>query len=411
MNLSVRTKLSIMMFLEFAIWGAWWPVANEKLTMFTKFDQFEIAWILNTFAIASIIAIFFSNEIADRRFSAEKFLAFSQLIGGLAIIALPWCKDNFWLFFGLTLVHAIFYVPTLSITNTIGLASLKDPQKDFGFVRLWGSVGWVAVSVPLYFLLAGKEGDALKSASSYVFIVAGVCSLLLAGFSLMLPHTPPKPAQQAGDKTAWLEALKLLKQPFLLTLFIVTFIDAAIHQSHFFLAGDFLKSIGIKAEWLMPVMNIGVVFEVAMMYILGRCLKSLGWRTVMMIGSTAYALRFFLFSIAPIQAVVLPTLALHGVAFAFFFAALFIFVGEFFPKNAQNSAQGLFTLLFAGIGPFAGNHLGAFLKTQFTTDKTTDYRLVFLIPALIALCATVALFLFFRPPQKAAEAPAAPATA
>ena len=209
MNLSVRTKLSVMMFLEFAIWGAWWPVANEKLAKFTTFDQFEIAWILNTFAIASIIAIFFSNEIADRLFSAEKFLAFSQLIGGLAIIALPLCKDNFWLFFGLTLVHAIFYVPTLSITNTIGLANLKDPQKDFGFVRLWGSVGWVAVSVPLYFLLAGKKGEALNSASSYVFIVAGICSLLLAGFSLMLPHTPPKPAQQAGEKTAWLEALQL----------------------------------------------------------------------------------------------------------------------------------------------------------------------------------------------------------
>ncbi len=411
MNLSVRTKLSVMMFLEFAIWGAWWPVAAEKLGKFTEFDPWEISAILNTFAIASILAIFFSNEFADRRFSAEKFLGFSQLIGGLAIIALPLFKDSFWLFFGLTLVHAIFYVPTLSITNTIGLAGLKDPQKDFGFVRLWGSVGWIAVSFPIYFFLEYMGEANLKTASGVVFVVAGICSLALAGFSLVLPHTPPKPPQNVGEKTAWLEALKLLKQPFLLTLFIVTFVDSAIHQCHFFLAPNFLESIGIPSKWLIVVMNIGTVCEVAMMYILGTCLKRLGWRTVMMIGSAAYALRFFLFAFAPFQAVALPTLALHGVAFAFFFAALFIFVGEFFPKNAQTSAQGLFTLLFAGIGPFAGNNLGAFLKTQFTTGDTTNYTPVFMIPAIIAALATIAMFFFFRPPQKAAEPAARPVTA
>src|SRR5258707_823854 len=152
MNNSIRFKLSIMMFLEFFIWGAWLPLIFGYLPSL-NFGTGEQTWILNAFTIGSFTAMFFSAQFADRHFAAEKFLAISQLIGGLAILSLAWVH-SFWPFFLLMLIHSLFYVPTISITNSIAFANLKNPQKDFGPVRLWGTIGWIAASWPFVFVLA-----------------------------------------------------------------------------------------------------------------------------------------------------------------------------------------------------------------------------------------------------------------
>ncbi len=146
-----RVRLSAMMFLEYVVWGAWLPLIFGYLPSL-GFSAMEQSWILNAFAIASFVGMFFSNQFADRNFAAEKFLAVSHFVGGLAILALGWVH-SFWPFFLLMLVHCLFYVPTISITNSIAFANLRDPQNDFGPVRLWGTIGWVAVSWPFVFIL------------------------------------------------------------------------------------------------------------------------------------------------------------------------------------------------------------------------------------------------------------------
>src|SRR2546425_536075 len=146
------SKLSSMMFLQFFIWGAWFLLVSDYLTSL-KFTPTEKSWALNAWSLASITALFFSNQFADRNFAAEKFLAFSHLVGGLAILALAW-TTSFWPFFLLLLVHALFYVPTISITNSIAFANLKDAKREFGPVRLWGTIGWIAASWPFIFILA-----------------------------------------------------------------------------------------------------------------------------------------------------------------------------------------------------------------------------------------------------------------
>ena len=150
MTHSVRNKLSVMMFLEFFIWGAWFPLIFGYVESL-EFSQLEQSWILNAFALASFTAMFFSTQFADRNFAAEKFLAFSHLVGGLAILGLAFVTDS-WPFFALMLVHSLFYVPTISITNSIAFANLKDAQRDFGLVRLWGTIGWIAAAWPFVFL-------------------------------------------------------------------------------------------------------------------------------------------------------------------------------------------------------------------------------------------------------------------
>ena len=152
MNSAIRTKLSVMMFLEYVIWGAWLPLLGLYLGKdYLNFDGIQRAWIFNAFAIASVTGMFFAGQMADRYFAQEKFLAFSHLVGGLAMLALAYQK-TFWPFFGLMLLHCFFFVPTLSITNAIAFANLKDAQKDFGFVRVWGTIGWIAASWPFIFI-------------------------------------------------------------------------------------------------------------------------------------------------------------------------------------------------------------------------------------------------------------------
>src|SRR6266849_4611678 len=212
MNSSIRFKLFLMMVLEFFIWGAWFPLIFGYLPSL-GFSSTEQSWILNAFPIAAIVGMFFSNQFADRNFAAEKFLAASHLIAGLAILSLVWVR-GFWPFFSLMLVHCLLYVPTISITNSIAFAQMKDAQKEFGIVRMGGTIGWILAAWPFTFILvdwdkvraanprgitgwlgaalgAGLTGDKLKAATAWTYAVAGIASLLLAAFSFALPHTPP----------------------------------------------------------------------------------------------------------------------------------------------------------------------------------------------------------------------------
>jgi nucleoside transporter len=428
-NSSVRVRLSVMMFLEYFIWGAWLPLIFGYLPSL-GFNESQQSWILNAFPIASFVGMFFSNQFADRNFAGERFLAVSHLIGGLSILALGWVHD-FWPFFGLMLVHCLFYVPTISITNSIAFASLKDAQQDFGRVRLWGTIGWIAASWPFVFILVdwakvpalgevgfvswlgdalgtSKTGAELHREVAWTYIAAGVTSLVLAAFSLTLPHTPPKPAQKGAETFAWLEAMRLLRHPFMLVLFVVTFVDAFVHQCYFIFTNDYLKSVGIPANWVMPVMSIGQMAEIGTMAVLGLVLKKLGWRWTMVIGILGHAVRFGVFALLPDPAVAVAVNVLHGICYAFYFATVYIFVDEFFPKDARTSAQGLFNFLILGLGPFIANFLWPKLGSMYS-EKLSDgslhyqFKNIFLVPSGIALLAAIALFLFFHPPQKSEQ--------
>jgi MFS family permease len=549
-----------MMFLQFFIWGAWLPLIFGYLpSLGFSPDKpprvlldligflpgalaepiLSVAWlfseqslILSAFPIAAIVGMFFSNQFADRNFAAERFLAFSQFVGGVAILSLAWTK-SFWPFFGLMLVHCLFYVPTISITNSIAFANLKNAQKDFGPVRLWGTIGWIAAAWPFVFILiawdvvpgygapharivstrdnasflvtatradgaldgvairleerasaesvavnydrgaktlevlvesgnakasdvvaainqseaagdfraitlpgndgsgvvssgqytssssvtnwfgtilaSGLKGEALKEGTRWTYIVSGIASLLLAVFSLLLPHTPPKKAESQEQKLAWLEATKLLKHPFVLVLWVVTLIDAFVHNSYFNWTGQFLGAsqasggVGIPGNWIMPVMSIGQVAEILTMVVLGATLKRLGWRWTMVVGILGHAARFAVYAFFPQHPWMIVTVqVLHGICYAFFFATVYIFVDEFFPKDARASAQGLFNVMILGVGALVANAVCPYLlQTVFTQDKITDFRNLFLVPCTAALGASVLLVVFFHPPAKA----------
>jgi nucleoside transporter len=439
-----------MMVLEFFIWGAWLPLIFGYLPSL-GFTPTQQSLILNAFPIAAIVGMFFSNQFCDRNFAAEKFLSFSHLVGGLAILGLAFIEPPqnlapgapngaFLPFFVLMLVHCLLYVPTISITNSIAFSHMKDAQKEFGIVRMGGTIGWILAAWPFTFILvdwakvdaaktqgvvewlgvvlsSGLTGDPLKEATKWTYIVAGIASLVLAVFSLSLPHTPPRKAGQGAESLAWLEALKLLKHPFILVLWLVTLIDSTVHNGYFMWTGTFLGTavekggVGIPGNWIMPVMSIGQIAEILTMFVLGGTLKRLGWKWTMVFGILGHAARFGVYAFLPQhKELIILVQVLHGICYAFFFATVYIFVEEFFPKDARASAQGLFNVMILGAGALVAGTLCPSLFNMMTKDGVTNFHNLFLIPLGLAVVAAAALALFFNPPARAGGpgGPAAP---
>jgi MFS family permease len=444
-------KLTIMMVLEFFIWGAWLPLifgylpslgfsASAPPKPFDTLLPSSVAWffseqslILNAFPFAAIVGMFFSNQFADRNFAAERFLGFSHLVGGLAILSLGFVTQ-FWPFFLLMLLHCLLYVPTISITNSIAFTHLKDAKKEFGRVRMGGTIGWILAAWPFVFIMVDWEGvraknpqgfvnwlgavfgtplvgDALKQSTRWTFVVAGAASLLLALFSLQLPHTPPKKADESAgpsghrERLAWLEALKVLKYPFILILWLVTLIDAFVHNCYFNWTGDFLKSemVGIPGNWVMPVMSIGQVAEILTMLVLGTVLTRLGWKITMILGVLGHTARFAVYAYFPqFPWLIIFIQVLHGVCYAFFFATVYIFVDEYLPKDARSSAQGLFNVMILGVGALLANAICPYLKQTVYVSQGggVDFHGLFMIPLGLSLGAAALLLFFFWPPRK-----------
>ena len=429
---SYRGPLFLMMALEFFIWGAWLPLIFGYLPSL-GFSPGQQSMILNAFPVASIIGMFFSNQWADRKFAPEKFLAFSHLIGGLAILGCGFTKE-FWPFFTLMLVHCLLYVPTISITNSIAFANMKEPEKEFGIVRMGGTVGWILAAWPFTFIFVNWEavsaanpagfvdwigkalanplsGDAAKAATKWTFIVAGIASLVLAAFSLTLPRTERKQAAVgAGESLAWLEALRLLKHPFVLVLWLVTLADSFVHNCYFNWTGVFLGTpvanggVGIASNWIAPVMSVGQVAEILTMFVLGATLKKFGWRTTMIVGILGHAARFAVYAFFPQNpAVIILVQVLHGICYAFFFATVYIFVDAYFPKDIRSSAQGLFNLQILGIGALLAYSICPWLmQSVYTVNNIVDFKGLFMVPLIVSSAAAVALALFFHPPKSTA---------
>lgn len=410
--MSVKARLFIMMVLQLAVWGAWQPKIFPYMGML-GFEPWQQSLVGSCWGISAVLGIFFSNQFADRNFAAERFLAASHAIGGIALLATAYAT-SFWPFFTGYLAYSLVYVPTLSVANSVAFANLQNPARDFGTVRMGGTVGWVLVSWPFVFLLsAHAAADQVR----WIFIVGAILSFVMAAFSLTLPHTPPKRAEEAQDPLAWRETLSLLRTPYVLVLFIVTFIDSVIHNGYFVLADAFLTNrVGIAGNLSMVVLSLGQIAEMVTMVILGAVLVRLGWKTTMIVGILGHAARFLVFAFfADSVPVIVAVQLLHGICYAFFFATLYIFVDEAFPNDVRSSAQGLFNLLILGIGNVVAAFIFPTLMGRWSTVATgadgvavpqVDYTSLFLVPAGMAAVAIILMALFFKPPHRApAQAP------
>jgi nucleoside transporter len=395
--MNVKFRLGAMMFLQYAIWGAWAPVLSEYLINTLGFSGLEAGAIYSLLPLAMVIAPFIGGQIADRYFASQKVVAFLQLAGGALLVLISTVteyKTMMWLM----LFYCLLYAPTLALTNSIAFINLKNSDKDFGIIRVWGTVGWIVAGL----LLMGWRFTA-KSFESIAFqgdtlLLAGIFSVILGIQAFTLPHTPPK--KETAKPWAFLEAIKMMKDKNFLVFIIIAFVVSTELMFYYILTAPFLTSeiIGLSEAAVPGWMVIAQVAEIVVLaFLLPYLIKKIGIRNILVIGVLAWPARYIIFAIGKPSWLVIASLSLHGFCFVFFFAAAFIYVDMVAPRDIRHSAQSLIMLVTYGIGSYIGSLFSGWVHEYFTLEDVTNWTGVFLVPCALTVLCAFAFLLFFKP--------------
>jgi len=401
--MSAKTRLGIMMFLQYAIWGAWAPVLSAYLLDDLGFSGTETGLIFALLPLATIIAPFIGGQVADRYFSSEKVIAFLQLTGGILLIAVARTTD-FSAMWPLMLLYCLLYAPTLALTNSVAMINLDDSEKDFGAIRVWGTIGWIAAGVALWGWRSLGAGNQTLLMGGDMLFLAGVFSIVMSIQSLTLPHTPP---QKEGVKPwAFLESMKMLADRDFAVFMAITFVVSTELEFYYILTAPFLQSegIGVSSANLPLTMTIAQFAEIFVMaFGLSWALKRYGMRKTLAIGVVAWPIRYIIFAIGTPPWLVIASLTLHGFCYVFFFVAAFIYVDKVAPPDIRASAQSMIAIVALGLGRGIGSVFAGGIQEVFTTPAGTNWTGVFLVPCALTLICAIAFLLFFREEKQLEE--------
>lgn len=359
---AVSPRLSMMMFLQYAVWGAWLPVLGRYLDAHLGFENAQIGMILGTAAAVGALTAPLIGQVADRYLSAERALGLLILVGAIITWFMASAKSvNTWVI--LSAAYSIAYMPTISLSNSLAFSHLKDPENQFPRVRVWGTIGWIAVSwaFPMVWLQTDLQftpkppflkGDEITDALPRLADSLRLSAMIAAAYGVYcftLPNTPPK---KSVESLAVADALRLLGKPGMFIVTLVALPISVLHTIYFIQTSQFLGTLpGIRDADIGPAMSLGQFSEILMLAILGIFLKKAGFRIVMTVGCLAYAGRYYLFSIAAPTSMVVSSQALHGLCFACFYATAFLYVERISPASVRHSAQTVFGLIVLGVGP------------------------------------------------------------
>ncbi|MDA1017578.1 MAG: MFS transporter [Planctomycetota bacterium] len=383
MREAAGTKLSVMMFLQFFVWGAWYVTAPNYLG--TKgFSADDFSWTYSVGPIAGMIAPLFVGMIADPFFAAQRLLGLLHLAGagimyGATTLMLgdsPSPNAINVVFFG----YMLTYFPTLSLTNTVAMRSMTDPEKQFPMIRVWGTIGWIAAGLTLSFNGWDNQID--------MFHLTTAAGVILGLFSFMLPHTPPTSDKSASIREIiGLDALFLMKDP-AYRLFIICSMLICIPLAFYYQIASRVvemcqfESVGVFSSLAdalkMPnviaaVMSTGQMSEIFFMLVMPLFFRRLGVKWMLAVGMLAWVIRYSLFAFgAPeqIQAMVLSGVLLHGICYDFFFVTGQIYTDQKAPVAIRGQAQGLLVMLTLGLGMLIGAQSAGFVEGLCTTDES-----------------------------------------
>jgi nucleoside transporter len=431
---SVLPRLSVMMFLQYAIWGAWLPILWPFLADHRGFNAGQIGWIFAFGAAGALLAPFVAGQIADRYFSTERFLAFSHLAGAVLIWQLAGIR-SFFGFCVFSFEYSILYAPTMPLTNSLAFHHLDDRDRQFGKVRVWGTIGWIAVGIAVgQWLLhrhtpsgPGVTAEMVKAAQAAgradAFRLSSILGVAMGIYCFFLPHTPPAKGE---TKNATFEALGEVKRNPLLTLFLVSIPISCIHQFYFVHTSGFLSAFQNKAASAINsilgvggggLMTIGQMTEIVVLASMPVLAKRFSRKALLLVGCAAYALRMAIF--AYVDALPFPPIpvlavgvALHGVIFGCFIFLAFMIVDEETSADVRASAQSLYNLVIVGLGIIVGSLISGRVATwaQGSSPKL-DYadraqtQALFSVPMWGSLLCFAAILAFY-PSGKRVPAPA-----
>ncbi len=401
MKTSIRVQLSMMMFLQFFVWGCWYATVGNYLSQNLGYNGAVIGGIFSTISIAAIISPLFVGIIADRFFEAQRVLAVSHVIGAGILYYLS-SVSNPDTFYWVLLLYSIFYMPTLALTNAVSFYQMTSPEKEFPGIRVLGTIGWIIAGLIISF--------AKLEASSTQFIVAAVASLITGLYCFTLPNTPSESKGQPIDvgKLLGLDALRLMKNRNFAVLVISSFLVSIPLNFYFAFANNFLNEAGM--EFAAAKMTLGQASEIIFMLLMPFFFSRLGVKKMILVGILAWILRYVLFAYGDNQTMVwmfYSGILLHGICYDFFFVTGQIYVDNEAPEEVRASAQGLITLATYGIGMYLGAIIAGQIVNNYTimengAEVGHDWTQIWMIPAGLAVAVLIIFLIFFREDEKIA---------
>ncbi|WP_348824792.1 nucleoside permease [Flavobacterium aestuarii] len=404
MNTTIRIKLSVMMFLEFFIWGAWFVTLGTFLGNNLKASGSETAAIFSTQSWGAIIAPFIIGLIADRYFNAEKILGLLHLLGAFLMYQM-YQSENVGLFYAYVLSYMILYMPTLALVNSVAFNQMNDPEKEFANIRVWGTIGWILAGLSISFLFHWDSAEAISQGLlKNTFLLAGIASLALGLLSFALPKTPPKVSEgkiKIGDIIG-LYALRLLKDKNFFIFFISSILICIPLAFYYQNAHPFLTASGVENP--TGKMAIGQISEALFLLLIPVFFTRFGFKKTILVGMFAWAVRYLLFAYGngnDLSFMLILGIALHGICYDFFFVSGQIYTNSKAGEKYKSAAQGLITLATYGIGMLIGFAVAGWITDNFKTmDGAVNWQMVWIIPAGIAFAVFLIFALLFQDKNK-----------
>ncbi|HNQ21640.1 MAG TPA: MFS transporter [Phycisphaerae bacterium] len=391
MKWQLYVSLSAMMFLQFAIWGAWAPVLASHLVGPLKMSGKRVAWIYATLWLACIVSPFIGGQIADRWVATEFFLAGVHLFGGVLLL---WAarQAKFWGLFGLMGAYSLLYAPTLALVNSLMFTHLTDSNTWAPRVRVWGTIGWIVAGL---LLACWRRLGKWPVRGSDCLMLAGVFSLIMGVFCFFLPHTPPP--TEPGNPLAFIDAFKMMGDPSFLVFLLISFVVTTELQFYYVPTAPFLEELGVQHKNVSGVMTIAQFAEIAAMaFVLDWSLRHLGMRWTLALGVIAWPARYVIFALMRPVWLVITSLSLHGIGYTFFFFAGQMYVDRVAPPDIRASAQALIAVVTLGLGNFIGTQVTGVIMDYFRREGKFRWRPIFLFPCVLTVLCAVAFVLFFR---------------
>ncbi|QGJ71766.1 Major facilitator transporter [Planctomycetales bacterium 10988] len=393
----ITGRLRAMMFLQYFIWGAWAVPAGGYLTENLQYAGSQIAWIYLTTAIGAMIAPLFIGYIADRYFATEKMLAVLHGVGAILLASAAMVTD-FTPLFLIMLGYSFCYMPTLALSNSISLRNIKDPDAEFPWIRVMGTIGWIASGLAYSFLIG--EGN------EYFFYLAAGGSGVLAIFSLLLPHTPPETNEENVGSVFGLDALSLLAERSFAVFTLACFVICIPLAFYYNFANAFLKELQIESA--TALMTLGQWSEIGFMLAMPWFIIRLGAKKMLALGMLAWLLRYGCFagSDLPFAAegtgkyvFIVLGLILHGICYDFFFVASQLYVDRKAPEHLRASAQSFIAFVTLGLGMAVGTLVSGRIVDAYpgaTADAPHDWVSIWLWPAGMALVTLILFWIGFH---------------
>jgi nucleoside transporter len=410
MHLSVRIRLSVMMFLQFAIWGSWF-VTTATYLQAVGFDGLQIGAAYSTMNWGAIFAPIIAGAFADRFFQAQKVMAVLHLVGA----ALLWWISSITdpgAFFWALLAYAICYMPTLGLANAVSFHQMRDPAQDFPGIRVMGTLGWIAVGVAVGTAAPHIFGQSIEPTNLPLKLGAAL-SVLLGVYAFFLPATPPA---NAGTRPTLVQALGLETLAFMkdrsFAIFIIGSALICIPLSFYYsFANVFLNETGMTGT--AGKMALGQVSELLFLLLIPALFARWGVKKMLLIGMAAWTLRYVLFAFGnngPLVSLLYAGIILHGICFDFFFVTGQLYVDRVVPRAQRAAAQGFIHVVTYGVGQLIGSWAAGAVVNGYTTANTAGaqhlWQTIWLIPAVMAFVVMVLFIVFFRDPVLRAPPPA-----